>query len=579
MKWSQGYLFTLKETPADAEVPSHQLMVRGGYIRKLAQGIFTYGPLALRSIRKFEGIVREELDKRGCLELLMPMVQPREIWEETGRWKEMGAGLLKFKNRTGQDWCLGATHEEVITDYVRGDIKSYRDLPVNLYQIQTKFRDEIRPRFGLMRGREFIMKDAYSFDRTREEAELSYEKMYQAYSAIFSRLGVKFNVVAADSGNIGGNKSQEFHILADSGEDQLLVAEDGSFAANVEVCPVTAPQGELSRDNMLAIELFATPGVKTIGELSQFTGLPEGQLVKTMFFDVSDGDGSLKPAAVLLCGSDEVNPVKLKNLLGLSNPPLLLTDEEVHKVTGAWPGSCGPVGLSIPIYGDSGVAPLKNYVVGANEDGKHMKNVNHSRDFEFTKVADLRMARDGDIGPTGVPLKSYRGIEVGHIFYLGQKYSRAMQAQFLDSEGQLHPIEMGCYGIGISRTVQAVIEQCHDKDGIVWPLSIAPYSVHICLLDPDDESVKGVADNLYDQLNQMGVDCLMDDRNERPGVKFKDADLLGMPIRVTVGGRGVAAGEVEVVLRKTKDQTKVKITEATAYVVSLIEQQRKESIS
>lgn len=560
MKWSKSHIYTVKEVPADAEIPSHQLMVRGGYIKKVSQGIFTYGHLILRSFRKFENIVREELNKRGCVEILMPVVHPRELWEESHRWNEMGKNLLKFKNRADQDYCLGATHEEVVTDYVRRDVKSYRDLPVNLYQIQTKYRDEIRPRFGLLRGREFIMKDAYSFDRDSDGAIKSYRLMYEAYSAIFKRLGVKFVSVKADSGNIGGKMSEEFHILADSGEDALLVSESGDFAANVEVCPAidNEPYKAKSGDELL-IEKFATPNQKTIADLEKFTKVSAKELVKTLFYSgAEEGSKDLKPVCVLLRGSDELNPIKFKNLLGLSNPPLMLTDEEVKTVTGAWPGSCGPIGLKIPIYIDKGVEPLKNFITGANSDGYHVKNVNIGRDFKPTQVADLRMAGAGDKNPEGQgTLKAYRGIEVGHIFYLGSKYSKAMNARFLNEKGESTIIEMGCYGIGVSRTVQAVIEQCHDKDGIIWPASIAPFHVHMSVLDPQDADVDKTANNLYEELNSRGVECLMDDRDERPGVKFKDADLLGMPYRLVVGKRGLQSNEIELVVRKTKQTFKV----------------------
>ena len=560
MKWSKGFLFTLKDAPADAEIPSHILLVRGGYIRKVAPGIFTYGHLMLRSLRKFEGIVRQELDRRGCVEVLMPMVQPRELWEETGRWKEMGEGLQKLKNRNGHDFCLGATHEEVITDYVRRDVKSYRDLPVNLYQVQTKFRDEIRPRFGLMRGREFIMKDAYSFDIDAAGAQKSYQLMFEAYSAIFERLGARFRVVQADSGNIGGNQSQEFHILAESGEDQLLVCENSAFAANIEVCPaVEADATATAKPDLLAMEPFATPGLKSIEDLSKALKTPAHQLVKTMFFSASDDPAAdLKPVAVLLRGSDEVNPVKLKNHFGLANPPQFLTDEEVRRITGANPGSCGPVDLSIPILMDKGVERMSNFVVGANRDDFHLRNVNHGRDFKASTIGDFRMAREGDESPDGKgQLKAFRGIEVGHIFYLGTKYSKKMAANYLAQDQTQKPIEMCCYGIGISRTVQAVIEQNHDKDGIIWPLSIAPYAVHIALLDPDNTEARQVAEKLYADLYAAGLDALLDDRVERPGVKFKDADLLGMPLRVNIGARGLAAGELELIERKSKKIDKI----------------------
>jgi prolyl-tRNA synthetase len=569
MRWTKSYIFTLKETPADAEIPSHQLMVRGGYIKKVSQGIFTYGPLALRAIRKFENIVRDELNQRGCTEILMPMVQPKELWQETNRWDEMGKNLLKFKNRTDAEYCLGATHEEVVTDFVRRDVKSYRDLPVTLYQIQTKYRDEIRPRFGLLRGREFIMKDAYSFDRDTQGANLNYKLQYEAYTAIFQRLGVKFVSVKADSGNIGGSMSEEFHILADAGEDALLVSEKGDFAANVEVCAAVDAVPHVSADKELApLEKFATPGLKKIETLSKALNIETKNLVKTLFYSAAEeGAADIKPVCVLLRGCDELNPVKLKSLLGLANPPLMLTDEEVKKTSGAWPGSCGPVGLTIPVYVDKGVEGLKNYVVGANVDGFHYKNVNHGRDYKPVQIADLRMAKAGDKNPNGEGvLKSYRGIEVGHIFYLGSKYSKAMQANFLNEKGETVPIEMGCYGIGISRTVQAVIEQCNDKDGIVWPISIAPFHVHICLLDPNDADTSKFANELYTELNAAGVECLLDDRDERPGVKFKDADLLGMPMRLNIGKRGVTSNEIEMVIRKSKETSKVAVKDISAKV-------------
>lgn len=563
MKWSQTHIFTLKEAPSDAEIPSHKLLVRGGYIKKLAPGIHTYSNIMLRAIRKFEAIIRQELDARGCTEVLMPMVHPRDLWEETNRWTEMGAGLLKFQNRNEHWFCLGATHEEAVTDYVRHDLKSYRDFPKNIYQIQTKYRDEIRPRFGLMRGREFSMKDAYSFDLDQAGALKAYESMYKAYQAIFDRLGLKYRIVQADAGNIGGSQTHEFQLLAEAGEDALLVCDSCDFAANVEVSPAIDSTPHLSADTaQKSLEKFATPGQKTIAELSKFTSLPEKELVKTLFFSQNEGldpkDKSLKAFAVLLRGSDEVNPIKVKNLLGMTNPPLMLTDEEVKQVTGAMPGSCGPVGLKIPVYMDKGVEGLKNYIVGANEDGYHVKNVNHGRDYQVTKVADLRMARAGDLCPSCKgQLNTYRGIEVGHVFYLGTKYSQKMNASYLDKNGKSQPIEMGCYGIGVTRTVQASIEQSHDQDGIIWPKAIAPFHVHICALDVKDEKVMGLANTLEKELSSMGIDVLVDDRDERPGIKFKDADLLGMPLRLVIGKRGLENNEVELVERKTKAVKKI----------------------
>lgn len=563
MKWSQAHIFTLKEAPSDAEIVSHQLLIRGGYMKKLAPGLYTYGHLALRAIRKFEAIIRDELNFRGCTEILMPMVHPRDLWEETGRWSEMGDGLLKLQNRNQHWFCLGATHEEAVTDYVRHDLKSYRDFPRNLYQIQTKYRDEIRPRFGLMRCREFLMKDAYSFDLNQEAALKSYDQMYDAYRAIFDRLGLKYRIVQADAGNIGGSQTHEFQLLAEAGEDALLVSETSDFAANVEVCP--AIDFEPVKESTAAaqtMEKFATPGLKTIADLSKSTGVAEKELVKTLFYSANDGsnpkDKALKPICVLLRGSDEVNPVKLKNALGLTNPPLMLTDVEVKEVTSAMPGSCGPVGLKIPIYMDNGVKNLKNYIVGANVDGFHLKNVNHDRDYKPTQIGDYRLAKAGDKDPkSNGRLQSYRGIEVGHVFYLGTKYSKKMNASYLDQNGKAQPIEMGCYGIGVTRTVQACIEQSHDKDGVIWPASIAPFHIHICALDVKDAKVMELAQQVESHFEKAGYDVLLDDRDERPGFKFKDADLLGMPLRVVIGQKGLQNNEVELVVRKTKTVTKV----------------------
>jgi prolyl-tRNA synthetase len=580
MRWSKAYLFTTKEAPNDAEIPSHQLMARAGLIRKVAPGIYTYGHLALRSIRKFEAIVREELNRRGCQEILMPMVHPAALWQETNRWVEMGDGLLKFENRNGHAFCLGATHEECVTDYVRRDIKSYRDMPVNLYQIQTKYRDEIRPRFGLMRGREFIMKDAYSFDVSQAAALKSYDLMYEAYTAIFKRLGARFRVVQADAGNIGGSQTHEFQLLADAGEDHLMVCGACEFAANIEVAPARDHASSSFFKSASAAtgakpEEFATPGLKTIDDLAKFLKMPPEKLVKTLFFSANPGtdpkDKSLRPICVLVRGSDEVNPVKLKNALGLANPPLMLTDEEVLVVTGARPGSCGPVGLKIPVYADHGLGTVGDMIVGANRDGFHLKGVQMGRDFQVTGELDLRLTRDGDECPNcKSTLSSTRGIEVGHVFYLGTKYAQTMGASFVDADSKQKTIEMGCYGIGVSRTVQAVIEQSHDADGIIWPLAIAPFAVHLCVLDPDHPEVGPAAEVLYRELQASGYDVLLDDRNERPGVKFKDADLLGLPVRLNIGARGLAAGEVEVVIRRGKTMTKVPAGQVLERVLEIL---------
>lgn len=572
VKWSKFFLFTLKENPADAEIPSHQLLMRSDGITKVAQGIFTLGPLILRAVRKFEQIVREEHEKRGCIEILMPMVHPRELWEETNRWDKMGENLLKFKNRSDQDWCLGATHEEVVTDYVRRKVKSYRDLPVTLFQIQTKYRDEIRPRFGLMRGREFIMKDAYSFDIDKDSALASYQVMREVYRSIFNRLGTEYRVVKADTGLIGGDMSEEFQLIADSGEDQILVGGN-DFGANLEICPaIDFKEQKISESAPAPIEEFPTPGAKTIGELAKVLKVSESTLVKTLFFASGD-DKDLKPVAILLRGSDDLNPVKLKNLLKLPIEPKFLTDTEVKSLTGASPGSCGPVGLKIPVYADNGLRHFTNFIVGANKDGFHIKNVNFERDFKVTQFADLRFARAGDKNPVGDDqLVSKRGIEIGHIFYLGVKYSEAMNAKFLDPKGVQQTIEMGCYGIGVTRTVQAVIEQCHDGEGMVWPKSIAPYDVHVALLDPDNEKLATFSTELTSKLSEHGLDVFVDDRQERPGVKFKDADLLGFPVRLNIGARGFEAGSIEIVERKGKITHKVAPSDALKTVLGLFEE-------
>jgi prolyl-tRNA synthetase len=568
MNWSRAHIFTLREAPADAEIPSHKLLIRGGYIKKLAPGLFVYQHLALRVIRKLEKIIRDELDQRGCTEILMPMVQPREIWDETGRWEQMGDGLQKFKNRNGHEFCLGPTHEEVITDLVRHDIRSYRDLPRNLYQIQGKFRDEIRPRFGLMRGREFVMKDAYSFDLDQEKAHDSYKLMYEAYQAIFDRVGAEYRIVEADTGAIGGNLSHEFQVLAEAGEDHLLVCDKCDYAANIEVAPAIDPGAE-STDELQVMEKFETPNQKTIAELSQFTSVPENQLVKTLFYEAPEG----RPVAVLLRGDDEANPIKIKNHFGMADEPLLLTDAEILKVSGANPGSCGPVGLKIPVYADAGIKGFKNMIVGANEDGYHLKNVNFERDFKTPEFADFRTAKAGESCPKckDGKYKSVRGIEVGQVFYLGTKYSKAMEASYLDANGKKQAIEMGCYGIGVSRTMQAVVEHSHDKDGIIWPLHLAPFEVHVCVLDPDDEKIQQTAQSILSGLEELGLAVLVDDRKERPGVKFKDADLLGMPYRINIGRRGVDNNEIDIVERKTKDAQKVAIDQVVGEIKKRIE--------
>jgi prolyl-tRNA synthetase len=577
LKWTETHLFTQKEAPADAEIPSHKLLMRSGFMKKLAPGIYSYSTIGLRALRKFETIIREELHKARGIEILMPMVQPKELWMETNRWNEMGAGLLKFKNRNNHDFCLGATHEEAVVDYVRHDLKSYRDLPKNIYQIQTKYRDEIRPRFGLMRGREFVMKDAYSFDMDQAAALKSYDDMYKAYQRIFDRLNLQYRIVQADAGNIGGSQTHEFQLLAEAGEDHLLVSDTTQFAANIEVCPAMDFEAVVKKDEETKpLEKFATPGQKTISDLEKFTKVPANELVKTLFFTIHEDAPAgknieLKPITVLLRGSDELNPIKLKNILSLANPPVMLSEEQVFELTGAHPGSCGPVGLKIPVYIDTGLAHFQNFIVGANQDDFHYKNVNFIRDFQVTQVADLRFAKEGDKCPeSSGKLKSYRGIEVGHVFYLGKKYSEKMNGVFLDKNGRSQHYEMGCYGIGVTRTVQAAIEQSHDQDGIIWPQSISPFQVHICHLDIKDPTTTEFVHQLAGKLAAKNIEVFIDDRDERPGVKFKDADLLGFPIRVVVGKKGFENNSLEVVERKNKTIHKLAISDVEAKILELI---------
>lgn len=571
MRWTNIGIVTTKEVPAEAELISHQLLLRAAYIKKISQGIFVYGHLALKVIRNLESIIREEMEKANAVEIFMPMVQPADLWKTTGRWNKMGDTMLRFKNRTQQEFCLGPTHEEVVTEYIKPFIKSYKNLPLNFYQIQTKYRDEIRPRFGLMRGREFIMKDAYSFDINLEQAQKSYYDMYKTYQNIFNRLGVVYRIVQADTGDIGGSQSHEFHLLADSGEDMLLVSDASDFAANSEICKTlsTKERQKLFKENFnkeevkkLKQKLVETPNIKSIADLSKFLSIKEDQLVKTLFFNIKtektvkkETQECIEPVVILVRGDYDVNPYKLKNLLKATEVELL-SEKEVIALTGANPGSCGPVNLKgqAKIYADFSVEELVNYTVGANKTDYHMQNVNHS-DFSCKEFFDLRWAVAGDLSPDGKgKLVEYRGIEAGHIFYLGTTYSEKLKAEFLDSNGKTCPVEMGCYGMGVSRLMQAIVEQSHDEDGMIWPMALAPYKVHICLLDPKDEQVSKICEEVYQALISEGVSVLLDDRKERPGFKFKDADLLGMPLRLTFGARSLKEGGVELVERKTHDK-------------------------
>jgi prolyl-tRNA synthetase len=567
MRYSQFLLNTLKETPADAEVISHQLMLRTSMIRKAAAGIYSYLPLGLRSLRKVEQIVREEMNRAGAIELLMPMVVPAELWQESGRWAQYGKELLRLKDRKEADFCLGPTHEEVITDVVRREVRSYRQLPLNLYQIQTKFRDEIRPRFGLMRGREFVMKDAYSFDLDGAGADRAYEKMYQAYRRIFSRCGLKFRAVEADTGNIGGSASHEFMVLAESGEDAIVSCDSCEYAANVEKAELRPPAAAASAP-VKPLETVTTPARKTIEDVALFLGLEPAQLVKTLLVKTDTGE----TLAVLLRGDRELNTIKLCRLLDC-NDLELAREEEVIAATGAPTGFAGPVGLKLRIFADHEVAAMVDFVVGANVKDQHLTGVNHGRDFAVEAFADLRQATAGDPCPRcGGNLEAWRGIEVGHVFKLGIKYSEALGATVLDEQGQERVLVMGCYGIGIGRTVAAAIEQNHDANGIIWPLPIAPYQVLVTLLNPNDAPVAAAAEELYRQLQELGVEVLFDDRDERPGSKFKDADLLGIPLRVTVGARGLKEGALELQQRRSGERTMLPLASAAADLAALVRQ-------
>jgi len=565
MRYSQYLLPTTKETPADAEIVSHQLMLRAGMIRKLAAGIYNYLPFGLRSIRKVEQIVREEMDRAGAIELLMPMVVPAELWQESGRWVQYGKELLRVKDRKEGDFCLGPTHEEVVTDIIRGTIKSYRQVPLNVYQIQSKFRDEIRPRFGLMRGREFIMKDAYSFDLDDAGADLAYEKMFKAYCRIFERCGLEFRAVEADSGSIGGSFSHEFMVLASSGEDAIVSCDNCSYAANVEKAELKAVAGPLS-SSCGELKKVLTPARKTIDEVAAYLKIPARTLVKTLIVQTDRGE----TVAVLLRGDRELNEIKLCRLLDC-NWVEMAGEEVVLGVTGAPMGFAGPVGLNIRILADHEVAGMIDFVVGANEKDYHFTGVNHGRDFSVEQFADLREAVAGDPCPRcGGKLEIWRGIEVGHVFKLGTKYSDTLDAVVLDDQGQEVPLVMGCYGIGIGRTVAAAIEQNHDENGIIFPLPIAPFQVLITVVNPKQEEVMAAAEKLYLELLDRDVEVLLDDRDERPGSKFKDADLIGIPLRVTVGERGLKNGELELIERKGGQKTMLPVGEMVAKLVELI---------
>ncbi|UIJ39376.1 proline--tRNA ligase [Desulfobaculum bizertense] len=556
MRFSKLYAPTLKDAPADAEVVSHKLLVRAGMIRKLTSGIYTYLPMGLRSLEKVKTIVREEMERAGAQEIFMPTVQPADLWKETGRWDFYGKELLRFEDRHGRGYCLGPTHEEVVTDLLRGEVRSYRQLPLNVYQIQTKFRDEIRPRFGLMRGREFMMKDGYSFDRDDAGADESYHAMYEAYKRIFTRLGVKFRPVEADSGSIGGSFSHEFMVLADTGEDTIAVCLSCDYAANVEKAEVKGDFAPCT-ESCAAMEEVATPDKHTVEEVAEFLGVPLSAIVKTLLFNV-DGE----PVAALVRGDRELNEIKLKNYLNADEEPELASPEQVQEWTGAPVGFAGPVGLKQVkrIIADSELMAANDYVAGANKADTHVLHLDLARDANVEAFIDLRMITDADPCPhCGGALELPKGIEVGHVFKLGTKYSKSMNATFLDENGREQVMIMGCYGIGVSRVVASCIEQNHDDDGICFPPPVAPYDATVLCLDPRKEDILGKAEEIEKMMEGWGMSVLLDDRQERPGIKFKDADLIGLPMQVVVGGKGLKNGIVEVKDRRTGEKTELSL--------------------
>ena len=552
MRVSQFPLFTLRGVPADAETVSHRLMLRAGLIRQLTAGVYSWLPLGVRVLRKVEAILREELDRAGSVEISMPTVQPRELWDESGRWEDMGPELLRFKDRHERDSCLGPTHEEVITDIFRREIRSYRQLPCNFYQIQTKFRDEIRPRYGVMRAREFVMKDAYSFHADQACFDKTYKAMFDCYCRVLDRAGLEYRAVEADSGAIGGAVSHEFHVLAESGEDSIVFSTESDYAANVEKAEALAPPGEPLRASETR-RLVDTPGVHTIDQLVEMTGLPANRMLKTLI-----AVGEAEPVALVLRGDHQLNEIKAAKLDGVAMPFRLLTPEEVKDVLEAGVGSLGPVGLEIPMYIDRSAWHLADFACGANIEEKHFLGVNWQADAPHIgegRVADIRQVIDGDPSPDGKGrLKMLRGIEAGHVFQLGRKYSKSMNASVQDEKGEhLYPL-MGCYGFGVTRIVAAAIEQCHDDEGIVWPLSLAPFSAQVVTIGAArSEAVHAAGERMYDALKGAGVEVLIDDRDERPGVKLADADLIGIPLRIVVGQRNLADGKVECVRRKGRE--------------------------
>jgi prolyl-tRNA synthetase len=554
MRFSEFGLTTLKEVPAEAEIVSHQLMLRAGLIRRLASGLFTWMPIGVRVLRKVEAIVREEMNRAGALELLMPAVQPAELWQETGRWEKYGPLLLRMFDRHQREFCFGPTHEEVITDIARRELRSYKQLPINFYQVQTKFRDEIRPRFGVMRSREFIMKDAYSFDIDDAGLEASYQKMHAAYTAIFTRLGLNFRVVWADSGEIGGNKSQEFHVIADSGEDAIAYSDEDDFASNIETA-ATLPSTTERPAATQALEKIATPGIRSIDDLCKMLKVTAAETIKTLIVEGDDG-----PVALILRGDHQLNAIKAQKLDGVASPLTMANAETIKQATGSEPGSLGPVGSKLPIYFDHAVAPMADFSCGANEVEQHFTGVNFGRDLPEPETVDIRNVVAGDPVPGGKgTLKIARGIEVGHIFQLGTKYSESMGATVQDQDGKDRKMPMGCYGIGITRIVGAAIEQNHDDNGIIWPEPLAPFDVVLVPINLQrSEICREAAETLYAELQEMGIDVLYDDRDVRPGVKFADAELIGIPHRIVISERGIAEDELEYRHRRDSEAQNLK---------------------
>ena len=568
MRTSKYLLATTKETPADAVVISHQLMLKAGMIRKLASGLYNWLPVGLRVLQKVTRIIREEMNNSGALEVSMPVVQPAELWHESGRWEVMGDELQRFKDRHERDFCLGPTHEEVITDLVRNELNSYKQLPINIYQIQTKFRDERRPRFGVMRSREFIMKDAYSFHLDQDSLDDTYQLMYETYSKIFSRLGFSFRAVEADSGNIGGNKSHEFHVLADSGEDEIVFSDQSDYAANIEMASSREP---LTTNTAASAELalVSTPDCKTIDEVSSLLGVDSSNTVKTLVV-LSDDKEENSLVALVLRGDHQLNEVKAGKINGVASPLTFASDEQIQAIIKCEPGSIGPVKIPVKVIVDRDAAVLSDFVCGANQNDHHYTGVNWDRDAAFDEIADLRKVVEGDISPDGNgTLSIKRGIEVGHIFQLGNKYSTAMSASVLDENGKTKIMEMGCYGIGVSRIVAAAIEQCHDDKGIIWPDNIAPFHVVIIPLNAHkSEEVTSISESLYEELQLAGMDVLLDDRDKKtsPGVKFADMELIGIPHRVVVSDRGLANSKVEYKKRGNADSEDIAVSEIVDFL-------------